>query len=148
MNRNVVQTNLVFSPEASVVYEWDEKSKVLTVKPEVGFASRTNYQLRLITGACSQWNVPLLSEFQYSFVTRSRTKLKMERIYPSGGLSGVTLYPRVTVFLDAPPDQASASAGIRLVNSQSEALGKIREKYTTVDGKGIYSFEPEQPLSS
>ena len=30
MNRNVVQTNLVFSPEASVVYEWDERSKVLT----------------------------------------------------------------------------------------------------------------------
>ena len=76
----------MFSPEVSVVYEWDEKSKVLKVKPAVGFASRTNYQLRLITGACSQWNVPLLSEFQYNFVTRSRTKLKVERIYPSGGL--------------------------------------------------------------
>ena len=59
----------------------------------------------------------------------------------------MTLYPRVTVFLDAPPDQASASAGIRLVNSQSEPLARIREKFTTVDGKGIYSFEPEQPLT-
>jgi len=147
MNRNVVQTNLVFSPEASVVYEWDAKSKVLKVKPEVGFTSRTNYQLRLVTGACSQWNVPLLSEFQYSFVTKSRTKLKMERIFPSGGLSGVTLYPRVTVFLDAPPDQASASAGIKVVNSQSEPLVKSMEKFTTVDGKGIYSFEPEQALT-
>jgi hypothetical protein len=147
MNRNVVQTNLVFSPAVSVVYEWDEKGKVLTVKPEVGFTSMTNYQLRLITGACSQWNVPLLSEFQYNFVTRSRTKFKVERIYPSVGLSGVTLYPRVTVFLDAPPDQASASAGIRLVNSQSEQLARIREKFATVNGKGIYSFEPEQPLT-
>ncbi len=88
MNRDVVETNLVFSPEVSVVYEWDEKGKVLTVKPEVGFASRTNYQLKLITGACSQWNVPLLSEFQYNFVTLSRTRLKLERIYPSGGSAG------------------------------------------------------------
>jgi len=105
MNRNVVETNLVFSPDVSVVYEWDDKSKVLKVKPEIGFAGMTDYQLRLITGACSQWNVPLLSEFQYSFVTKSRTKLKMERIYPSEGLTGVTLYPRLTVFLDAPPDR-------------------------------------------
>jgi hypothetical protein len=147
MNRDVVETNLVFSPDVSVVYEWDEKGKVLTVKPEVGFAGMTNYHLRLITGACSQWNVPLLTEFQYSFVTRSRTKLKVERIWPSGGSSGVTLFPGVTVFLDAPPDQASASAGIRLVNSQSEPVARIREKFSTVGGKGIYSFEPEQPLT-
>ena len=83
MNRNVVQTSLVIQPEASVVYEWDEKSKVLTVKPEVGFASRTSYVMKLTTGTCSEWNVPLQAEYQVTFVTKSRTRLVTEKVWPS-----------------------------------------------------------------
>jgi hypothetical protein len=122
MNKSAVQASLLFDPAASVVYEWDEKSKVLKVKPEVAFASKTAYRMKLTTGAKSFWNVPVPYEFTHNFVTKARSKLKLEKIFPSGGSTGVTLYPRITAYFDAPPDQFSASEGVRIVNSQSESL--------------------------
>jgi hypothetical protein len=147
MDRNAVQAALQIDPAADLVCEWDAKGKVMTVRPETGFASKTSYQLRLTTGARSYWNVPLQSEFKYDFVTRSRTKLIIEQIFPSDLSTGVTLYPQVRVYFDALPDQASASGGIRVVNSQSDELSKLRESFTSSAGKGMYSFELAQPLA-
>jgi len=147
MNKSSVQSALVTEPAVNLVFSWDDKGKVLTVKPEVGFASKTSYLLKLTTSALSLWNVPLGSEFRLDFVTLSRTKLKIEKVFPTPGSAKITLYPQVRVYFDAPLEQASASAGITVVNSQSSALEKVREGFTTKGGKGIYSFELLQPLS-
>ncbi|MCK7540665.1 MAG: Ig-like domain-containing protein [Marinilabiliales bacterium] len=58
----------------------------------------------------------------------------------------MTLYPRITVLFDAPVDQTSATDGIRLLNSQSVAIAKVREISTTTEGKGAYSFELSEAL--
>jgi N-acetylmuramoyl-L-alanine amidase len=147
MDKSSVESGLMTEPAVNLVFSWDVKGKVLTVKPEVGYASMTSYVLKLTTSAHSLWDVPLESEFQMSFVTLSRTKLKIEKVFPAQGLAKVTLYPQVRICFDAPVDQASASAGITVVNSQSSALEKLREGFTATGGKGIYSFELAQPLS-
>lgn len=146
MNRNAVQTSMVIEPAVPLLYQWDEKGKVLTVRPETGFASKMPYLMKLTTSACSFWNVPLQAEYQVNFVTKSRSKLVIEEIWPSSGLNAVTLYPRITVRFDAPADHLSATDGIRLLNSQSEAAVKLRETFTSSGGKGTYSFELTQPL--
>jgi hypothetical protein len=146
MDRNAVEAALVIEPSAGLLYEWDEKGKVMTVKPETGFASKTNYTMRLTTAAHSFWKVPLGSEYQVSFVTKSRTKLVTEMIWPSSGMTAVTLYPRITLKFDAPLDQVSAGEGIRLIKGQSEVVGKLRETFTSAGGKGTYSFELAQAL--
>ncbi len=69
-----------------------------------------------------------------------------EKVWPSPLLAGVTLYPRITVLFDAPVDQTSATDGIRLLNSQSVAIAKVREIFTTTEGKGAYSFELSEAL--
>ncbi len=146
MDRNAVQAAFVIEPSVNLLFAWDEKAKVMTVRPETGFASKTSYLIRLTAGTVSQWNVPLEEEYQVSFVTRARTRLVAEKIWPSGGLTGVTLYPRITVSFDAPVDHQSATEGIRLLNSLSVAVGKTREIFTTTGGKGTYSFESAEAL--
>lgn len=146
MNRSAVQTALVAEPSVNLVFEWDDRSKILTVRPETGYASKTPYIMKLTTAALSAWNVPLQEEYQVSFVTKARTKLAVEKIWPSAGLNGVTLYPRVTIRFDAPVDQQSATQGVRLLNSQSVAIGKTRELFLVAEGKGTYSFEPAEIL--
>ena len=146
MDREAVESAFVVEPSTALRFQWDERGKVLTVKPETGFASKTNYIMRITTEACSRWNVPLLSEYQVTFVTKARSKLTAEFIWPSAGLTAVTLYPRITIHFDAPLDHTSASDGIRLLNSQSEALPKMREFFAASEGKGLYSFEPAAAL--
>jgi len=146
MDRNAVQAAFVTEPAVNLLFEWDDKAKVMKVKPQVGFASKTQYVIRLTTAAFSKWAVPLQDEYQVSFVTKARTKLEVEKIWPSSGLTGVTLFPRITINFDAPVDQASATQGVRLLNSQSVAMGKAREIFITSEGKGTYSFEPAEAL--
>ncbi len=146
MDREAVFSALVFEPSANVVHEWDEKSKVLTVRPQTGFAAKTPYMVRLTAAATSRWGVHIAEEFQVSFVTKSRPKLVTEKIWPPDGAAGVTLYPRITLSFDAPLDQATASAGIRLLDSQLAPLPKMREAFTSDGGKGTYSFELTSPL--
>jgi len=146
MDKNAMQSAFVVEPSVNMVLSWDEKGKVMTVRPEVGFASKTSYVIRLTTDTRSEWRVPIQEEYQVSFVTKARTKLVMEKIWPSTGLTGVTLFPRITVCFDAPVNQLSATQGVRLLNSQSVAVGKAREIFTTSGGKGTYSFEPAEAL--
>lgn len=146
MDRAAVQTALISEPAAVLNFEWDDKSKVLIVKPQTGFATKTPYMLRLTTAATSRWGVHLAGEYQVSFVTKSRPRLVVEEMWPSQGATGVTLYPRITVWFDAPLDQASATAGIRLLDSQSTPVAKQQEIFASDGGKGIYSFELSAPL--
>jgi len=146
MDIDAVQAAFVTEPAVALTYEWDEKGKVMTVRPETGFASKTPYTMRLTTDARSAWDVHLQSDYVVTFVTKARTRLVTERIWPSAGLTGVTLYPRITLVFDAPLDQTSATEGIRLLNSQAVPLSKQRETFSSVGGNGIYSFEPASVL--
>jgi hypothetical protein len=141
MDRAKAEAALVLEPAASVIREWDEKSKILTIRPETGFASKTSYLIRLTTDAASKWDVHLIEEYQVSFVTRARPKLVTEQVWPPQDAAGITLFPRVTLRFDAPLDQASATAGIRLLDSQSAPLAKKLEIFSGANGKGSYSFE-------
>ncbi len=146
MDRDSVQKAFTVEPEVNLLFEWSDKGRMLTVRPAIGFTGKTSYSMKLTTVACSQWHVPLPSEYQVSFVTKSRTRLVTEKVWPSSLLTGVTLYPRITVLFDAPVDQTSATDGIRLLNSQSVAVAKVREIFTTTEGKGAYSFELSEAL--
>jgi hypothetical protein len=147
MDKSAVEAAFMIEPAVSMVFTWDDMGKEMTAKPEVGFASMTSYLISLTTAAQSLWKVPLQSDFQLSFVTRSRTRLKIERVFPADGSSKITLYPQVRVYFDAPVDQASAKAGISVVNSQSLPMDKVSEAFTTSGSGGMYSFELAQSLS-
>ncbi len=146
MDRSAVQSAFVIEPAVSVTYEWDEKSRILTVKPVTGFASKTPYVMKLVTTAASKWGVTMQAEFRVDFVTKARPRLVIEKVWPAQGATGVTLFPRITLRFDAPPDQASATAGIRVLDNQSVPLAKQNENFSQEGGRDTYSFGLASPL--
>jgi hypothetical protein len=147
MDRDSVQKALKFVPSADLVFSWDEKSRVLKVRPAVGFQSKTNYVINIGTTACSMWKVPIASAAEYSFVTRSRSALKLESSYPLTGRGGVTLYPQIRLWFDAPLNQLTSQTGTELLNDQGQPVTKVREEWHEKNGKGGYFFELSQPLA-
>lgn len=146
MDRDSVQKALVFSPAADLVYVWNDRSTVLRVRPAVSFTGKTIYNVRLITVACSGWKVPLAVEVAISFVTKNRSRLNLLKSYPSGGHNGVTLYPQVRLWFDAPPVHSSAQTEIRILDDQGLTLIKTAEEFPVSGGQGGYYFGLAQPL--
>jgi N-acetylmuramoyl-L-alanine amidase len=146
MDREAVEAALILEPAASVIFEWDDKCRILTISPVTGLASKTPYLIRVTTAAASKWDVHLSEEYQVSFVTRARPKLVSEQVWPPQGATGITLFPRITLRFDAPLDQVSAKSGIRLLDGQSAPVGKKLEIFSAANGKGNYSFELSSQL--
>jgi len=147
MDRDSVQKALVFSPAADLVYVWDDLSKVLRVRPGVSFTGKTLYTVRLSTVACSKWKVPVGAEVANSFVTKNRSRLILLKSYPSEGQAGVTLYPQVRLWFDAPPVHTSAQTEIRFLDDQGLPLIKTGEEFPVSGGQGGYYFSLNQPLA-
>jgi hypothetical protein len=146
MDRDSVQKALVLSPAADLVYVWNDRGTVLRVRPALSFTGKTTYTVRLTAVACSRWKVPIGAEVVNTFVTKNRSRLKLEKSFPSAGLGGVTLYPQVRLWFDAPPVHASAQAEIRFLDDQGLTLIKTREEFPVSGGKGGYFFELDRPL--
>lgn len=147
MDRDSVQKALEFLPSADIVFSWDDKSRVLKVRPAVGFQSKTNYIIKIGKTACSIWKVPLASAAEYAFVTRNRSALKLEASYPLTTGAGVTLYPQIRLWFDAPLNQSTSQTGIQLLDDQGQPVTKVREEWLEKNGKGGYFFELSQALT-
>lgn len=146
MNPDSVQKAIQFTPATALSFTWDKEFKVLKVKPSVGLSSKTGYMIRVTTSACSKWKVKMAAEKQYRFIIFYRPHLLPEKTYPSDGQTGVTLYPQIRVYFDAPINESSASSEIRLLNNLGQSLTKVREKFINSAGKGAYYFETDPPL--
>lgn len=146
MDRDSVQKALLFDPSVELSYAWNEKGTVLRVKPTVSFTGKSAYVIRLTRTACSEWKVPIAEELQFNFITKSRTRLKLERSFPKEGITEVSLYPQIRLYFDAPLDHTSVPGEIQLLDPQNQPLSKLREGFVEAEGKGVYYFELSQPL--
>lgn len=147
MNPDSVQKAIEFIPEAALNYQWDDDYRTLKLGPSASLSPKTVYNIIVTSAACSRWKVRITEAQQYSFVTMNRSHLSIEKTYPSDGLAGVTLYPQIRVYFNAPVNEMSASSEIQLLNNDTgQPLTKVGEKFTVSSGKGAYYFETEQPL--
>jgi N-acetylmuramoyl-L-alanine amidase len=146
MNPDSVQKAIEFIPEAALYYQWDDDYRTLRLGPSASLSPKTVYNIIVTSAACSRWNVKITETQHYSFVTLNRTHLGIEKTFPSDGLTGVTLYPQVRIYFDAPVNEISASSEIQLLNNAGQPLTKVNEKFTVSPGKGAYYFETGQPL--
>jgi hypothetical protein len=146
MNIDSVKKALIFTPSVQLGYTWEDKNKILRVKPSVKYSPKTNYSVTLSTTACSKWNVKIAVPYQFSFVTKNRSKLNLEKNYPVEGQNKVSLFPQIRLVFDAPLDPSSLIANISILNSLGQTVGKKNEQNNVTGGKSHYYFEPSIPL--
>ncbi|MBA4323301.1 MAG: hypothetical protein C0408_10845, partial [Odoribacter sp.] len=146
MNQDSVQKALIFTPSVQLIYTWGEKNTILKVKPVLQYSPKTNYTVTISNAACSKWNVKIAAPYQFNFVTKNRTKLKLEKSFPQAGQKGISLYPQVKLVFDAPLDPSGTSVNIQILNETGQQLSRVREDNSEKGGKGIYTFELSVPL--
>jgi hypothetical protein len=146
MNVDSVQKALIFTPSVQLSYAWENKNKLLRVKPSVKYSPKTSYSVTLSRTACSKWNVKIAAPFQFSFVTKNRSKLNLEKSYPVDGQNKISLFPQIRLVFDAPLDPSSLIANISILNSLGQTVGKKNEDNNVIAGKSNYYFEPSIPL--
>ncbi len=147
MNRDSVQKAILFTPAVQLAYSWDEMSTVLKVKPSVQYLPKTDYSVTVTTVACSKWKVDIGSAYNFSFISKNRTRMVLERYFPGSGKTGISIYPQIRLIFDAPLNESQLADKILLKDESGQVLNRIRETYTEKDGKGHFYFEPSLPLS-
>jgi hypothetical protein len=147
MNRDSVQKAIQFNPTIQLSYSWDEMSTVLKVRPSVQYLPKTNYSVTVTTVACSKWKVDIASAYNFSFITKNRTRLKLQKCFPASGKTGISIYPQIRLIFDAPLDESQLTDKILLKDESGQALNRTRVIYTVEDGRGHYYFEPSTQLS-
>jgi hypothetical protein len=146
MNIDSVQKALNFNPAVQLNYTWEEKNTILKVRPAVQYSPKTNYLVTINTSACSKWKVKIAAPFQFNFVTKNRTKLKLVKYFPQEGQTKITLFPQVRLVFDAPLNPAGVSSNVQILNEAGQPLSKLREELSESDGKGNYFFEISEAL--
>jgi N-acetylmuramoyl-L-alanine amidase len=146
MNPDSVQKALTFLPSVQLSYLWEDKNTILKVKPLVQYLPKTDYAITLSTIACSKWNVKTASEYHYSFVTKNRTRLNLEKYFPVENQKKISLYPQIRLVFDAPLNSSGITSNIDFVNGLGQSLARKNEVNGNSGGKGFYYFELNDPL--
>jgi hypothetical protein len=146
MNRDSVQKAISANPSVQLAFTWDDLSTVLKIKPSVQYSPKTNYSVTISTTACSKWKAGIETAYSFSFITKNRTKLSLDKSFPGNAQTSISIYPQIRLLFDAPLNQSLLPASIQFLNDAGQPVNRIREEYSEKDGKGYYNFEPSGAL--
>ncbi|HNY14650.1 MAG TPA: Ig-like domain-containing protein, partial [Bacteroidales bacterium] len=142
MNRDSVQKAIEFSPGLQLTYTWDALNTVLRIKPLIQYQRQTNYTFSITSTACSEWKVPVQAPFSTTFVTKNRTKLRLEKHFPEEGSTDISYWPQIRLVFDAPLNESQLGEMILFRDDADHDVARIRATYKEKEGKGHYYFEP------
>ncbi len=139
-----VINNMTITPSIFGNISWKSDQNILYYSALPSFTKRTNYTIKISDSAQSKWGVPLGSDFNFSFVTKSRDNLSLVSSYPED--NAVNVEPNVVIKLtfDGPIDGNSLSAGNITFTYVDSTIGVIVYSNKYSDGKVI--FQPINDL--
>ncbi len=146
MNEDSVENAISISPETSLIFSWDEDSKILTFGPETTYAKASHFYITIGTTAKHLWNVPMSEPYIFDFYTKNRTQLILEKFYPEEGMEEVSTLVQFRLYFDAPLDAETIEDNIVLYNQSNDIISVTRKLIFEEGGKGFYFFEPENEL--
>ncbi|MEA1898029.1 MAG: N-acetylmuramoyl-L-alanine amidase [Bacteroidota bacterium] len=146
MNEDSVETAISISPDASLVFSWDEDSKILTISPETVYLANSHYSLTISTSAQHLWNVPISAPYNFDLYIKDRTQLVLENWYPKEGMEEISTLLQLRLYLDASLDASTIEDNIVLYDPSNNIIPVTRELIFEENGKGFYFFEPENEL--
>ena len=146
MNKDSVENAISISPEASLVFSWDEDSKILTISPETIYTAGSHFSITISTSAQHLWNVSISEPYVFDFYIKDRTQLVLEKFYPTEGMEEVSTLLQLRLYFDAPLDTETIEDNIVLYNLNNDIIPVTRKLIFEEGGKGFYFFEPENEL--
>jgi len=148
MNKESVENAFSISPNISGTFSWADLDQTLVFTPEIPLDGATNYNVIVSTQAKSKWNVPIDSEYTFSFLTNSRDRLLLLSTYPNSNQENISGTVQIQLTFDAPIFNGSLAGQIKLTNSSDQSINVKNVRIFSQDGKGYIFFEPLNNLQS
>ena len=146
MNTDSVQKAFSSAPSPGYAYTWNATNTILKISPLTQYSPKTNYIITISARACSKWKTRMAEPIALNFITKNRTRLLLEKSFPPSGKTGVSLFPQIRLYFDAPLVQSLLSSKILFTDDQGLTVSRVQETYMEADGKSSYFFQPASVL--
>ncbi len=148
MNRTASESAFTISPTAQGTFSWEDGDKTMVFKPNLPLEKAANYNVTVTTSAASKWNVGIQSNYTFSFTTKNRNRLALEKFYPNNNQTNVSSSVQIRLTFDAAIYSGSLGNQINLYNAANERLAVKNVKIFSENGKGLIYFEPYSKLAA
>ncbi|MDP4116932.1 MAG: Ig-like domain-containing protein, partial [Bacteroidota bacterium] len=146
MDKATTEAAFSISPAVPGTIFWSNSSFTLNFKPAVIYDRATQYIIKIDTTAKGLNNVKLHQVLSFTFKTRFRNKLTIEKTYPVDMQTKISPTAQFRFQFDAPVPSSAVVGNFELYDwnnvKQTIANGKI----FTQNGKGLVYFEPKVAL--
>lgn len=147
MDLNSLIEAFVIVPDAQGDFSLSEDLKTLIFQTVIPLEKSTEYTITITPDAKQRWGVGLKDAYEFTFLTKSRNRMILEDSYPKADQTDVTTKLQVRLHFDAELNQPSLIDNVYLADSEGNLLPLANKKITKLNGKGFYTFEPENELS-
>jgi hypothetical protein len=148
MDKASTEAAFSISPKIDGTIFWTSDDMILNFKPTGTFDKLTKYTVTIANTALSLINRPLDKPISFSFTTRLRDKLAIEKSYPTANQTGINTTAQMKMQFDAPVIYSGLMGKIELYNAKNEKLALANVKVTSSNGKGYLTFEPKTVLEA
>jgi N-acetylmuramoyl-L-alanine amidase len=146
MNKESVENAFSIIPNISGAFSWEDFDQTLVFTPDSTLDGAANYSVNISTLAQSKWNVPIDSEYTFSFLTYSRDRLSLLKTYPNNNQENISNTVQIRLIFDAPIFNGSLAGQVKLTNSSDQNINVKNVRIFSQDGKGYIYFEPQSSL--
>lgn len=147
MDKASVEAAFSISPSVAGTFFWTSNDQTINFKPAEPLNKLTKYTVTLKNSAKNYFGKSFDKNIVFSFTTRSRYKLAIEKSYPSLNQVSVSTTAQFRIQFDAPILYSGLVGKVELFNANNEKLSLASVKVSTVDGKGAVAFEAKSPLA-
>ncbi|MCL5029084.1 MAG: N-acetylmuramoyl-L-alanine amidase, partial [Bacteroidetes bacterium] len=147
MNRQTVENSFTISPNVQGTFTWEDGDKTVVFTPTIPLNKAANYQVSVSTSAKSKWNVSIQSSYSFTFITKNRNRLALEKFYPDNNQTNISRTVQIRLTFDAVVNAGSLANQINLYNSSNVKISVKNAKVFSENRKGLIYFEPAVPLN-
>ena len=146
MNRTTVENSFSIYPNAQGKFTWEDGDKTIVFTPAIPLNKASNYLVTVSTGAKSKWNVSIQNNYSFSFITKNRDRLVLEKNYPLNNQENISRSVQIRLTFDAAVNSASLANQVNLYNASNTKISVKNAKVFSDKGKGLIYFEPASTL--
>jgi len=146
MDKKSTQEAFQITPAVAGTFFWTSDDQKLNFKPTQPFDKLTKYTVTLSKIAKNIFGKQFDNDVVFSFTTRSRNKLTIEKSYPAPNQASISPTAQFRIQFDAPVLYSGLVGKVELYNANNEKQSLASVKVSTVDGKGTVVFEAKNSM--
>ncbi|MCP5061212.1 MAG: T9SS type A sorting domain-containing protein [Ignavibacteriae bacterium] len=145
MNKSSVDSAFSIVPSVQGIKSWSTEGNIFYFEPSTPLTKQTNYSITVLKTATSLWDLPLVDDIIYNFITKANDNLSLVSNFPKDGDVDIATDVNVELQFDGPIDGSSLSSKILFldVDSNQVNLSVNQSGYAN----GIIKFKSRDPLN-